>query len=428
VEPGEVDFAGYDARAAELFLRLHDGQTIRFPPMEPEIVRQSFETAYVFGEKAELSIGGPNAVDPEGRPIVNPQAPGHHAVYYFGHTENMLLGLDLYKADTLLGELAFGNAATNPALRGSIPGLRSLPELFPEKYADHLARDLLVDGDMRIFINSASVELARARGGNALEFVDTSFAVHFGQAGPAEAAFAGFLQSHFHDIALTEAGRPFARLIPWAQALAVFRWLKSNGIRIEAGELWPLTPSGALTPASVPFVESRTPNLRDIAAPLPTVFFGRSGPVRIVQADGRESRLTYAHGMVAGVQRFDGAELTVYRDRLDVPLAFRSGADRAAAFVPSPESGLLYATDVALPGGDGGNVQYRESSALFPASNAENVLTAAVLDFVKGDRAPAAPAKNRTLGVFLALAGGALAVLGFLALRGAGRRAGKANS
>ena len=385
VNPRDVESAGYHLKDSVLFLHMRNGDTIRFPAIDPEVASQCYQTACVFGQKAELSIGHTHEQDPNGNLVVNPQAPGNFAVYYFGHTQDTLLGEVMYEADSRLGELAFDNPSGNRPL----PGFRSMVELFPEKYVDNPGDGQFAGADMRVFLNSSAVALQLSPDGDALEFADTAFTVHFGQMGPAESAYAGFMEAHFNEIAGTEAGRPFAQLVPYARALAIFRWLKANNIRVEDYELREITPGKVVTPVAQALGKNKAPTLDDIAPPRPTVFFGPFGPTRVVREDGTESRITYRDGLVSTVQRFDGEQLTVYRDKLGAPVGYQWGSQGGAAFIRDSKFGLLYAKGVAFAGSpDDIGVRYSDSTKAYPVSNAEDILATVALDFANGKEMP----------------------------------------
>lgn len=383
VNPAEVESAGYHSNDSALFLRMNNGDTIRFPAMDPEVTAACYQTAYVHGEKAELSIGQAREQDPDGNLVVNPQGPGNFSVYYFGHTQDTLLGEVMYEADSRLGKLAF----ENPASYRPLPGFRSVAELFPEKYVDNPAQDQWAGADMRVFLNSSAVELQLSPDGQTLEFGNVAFTIHFGQMGPAESAFAGFMETHFNAIAASEAGRPFAQLVPYAKAMAIFRWLKANNIEVQDDELQQITLDKVITPAAQPL--GKPPTLDDIAPPRPTVFFGPFGPTRVVRQDGTESSFTYQKGLVSSVQRFDGATFTVYRDSLGAPVGYQWGTQDGAAFIRDAKAGLLYAKGVDFVGtGDDLGVRYRDNTKAYPASNSEDILASVALRFAHGEEMP----------------------------------------
>lgn len=384
IEPEAVSFAGYLPEGSCLYLKLRDGTTLTLPRMDPDVVEQSYETEYVLGEKAELSIGASQELSPEGKLASNLNSPGRESVYYFGHVERTQLGSILYDADDLLGRLAYGKPSAITEVQRVLPGFRTLAELFPEKYSIQPAQMSYQTADERIFLNSSLVNLEFTPNGRDLHFVATEFAVHFGQMGPAETAFASYLMAHFDTVAGTHEGRAFAQLAPYARAMAIFRWLKTNGINFQSGGLPDEAHAAVFTPTSVPPFEF--PSFDDIAPHRPTVFFGMFGPTRIVLRDGRESRIAYHDGHVANVVRYDGAKFTVYRDDLNSPVGFSLGAHDASAFVADPSAGLLYLKHVDLATSDGEiGFKPRNDTITYPASNAEAILARAAVNFANGD-------------------------------------------
>jgi hypothetical protein len=313
--------------------------------------------------------------------VANPNAPGRSSVYYFGHTRDTLLGLVMYQADSTLGEISFGDGAPVAALSRLIPGYRSLPELFPEKYARSPTEGRYL-GDQRIFLDCSSVHVSLAADGRTLTFEPPDFAIRFGRSGPAEEAYASFVQSQFAAIAEAPEGKAFAQLVPYAQAIAVFRWLKANNIRFAQGALGQVTLQQVFTPPQDP--TSPGPDFKDVAPAAPTVFFGPFGPRRVIDALGRETLFDYDHGRLIRVRRADGAKLEVLRDGLGAPLALTVG-DRAAAFYLDPKAGLILARDVALSRDDSGvKVRFQPQSAYSPISNPEIQLASIAFDFAAG--------------------------------------------
>ncbi len=383
LDPKDVESAGYTAADNRLFLTLRSGQVIRFPSMDAEVLRQGYDTGYVNDEKAELSISRTVAQDAGGRWVSNPRGPGDFAVYYFGHSENTQLGLAMFEADHRLGQFAFENPPQTPDLLPRFPGLRSLPELFPERYTDNPADERFGSG-LRVFLTTSSVGLGLTPKGDALVFDDTTFAVHFGNMGPAEAAFAGFFESHFNEIAATGPGRPFAQLVPYARSIAIFRWLKSHDIAVEADQLEEIAVANVYTPTAVP-VHGRI-RLEDIAPPLPTIFFGLNGPVRVIGTDAKETLFSYDEGLLSAVRRADGARFQVFRDALGTPIGLTWGMGKSVAFVQDSAHGLILAKGIDLKrSGDELAVAYRDGASYFPASNSEKILAAVALRFAEGE-------------------------------------------
>lgn len=384
LDPTEVDYAGCGTGESALFLRLKNGETLRLPAMDPEVLRQSYDVAYVEGKKAELSIGANRATSPDGTQVLNLQAPGKFSVYYFGNIQDTLLGLVMYQVDDILGQLAFTTSDAVREVAKRIPNFRSLVELFPEKYASHPAQGDFSGVGGRIFLSPSMVELVHSPNDRGLEFGEFAFSVRFGQTGPAEAAFAAFFEANLLEILKTESGAAFAQLIPYARATAVFRWMRENNIRFVPGALERVATRKVFTPTSTAI--NQPPKLEEIAVQRPSIFFGLTGPTRIVRTDGGESTIAYRNGKVSEVRRYDGQMLRVHRDSLGVPLAVQWHGQYAVAFMDNPEAGLVLAKNVGLkPDANGVNVTLRHDSVLYPIVNPESVVSSYAIRFANGE-------------------------------------------
>lgn len=384
LDPAEVDYAGYGTGESALFLRLKNGETLRLPAMDPEVLRQSYDVAYVEGKKAELSIGGNRATSPDGTQVLNLQAPGKFSVYYFGNIQDTLLGLVMYQVDDILGQLAFTTSDAVREVAKRIPNFRSLVELFPEKYASHPAQGNFSGVGGRIFLSPSMVELVHSSKGRGLEFGEFAFSVRFGQTGPAEAAFAAFFEANLLEILKTESGAAFAQLIPYARATAVFRWMRENNIRFVPGALERVATPKVFTPTSTAI--NQPPKYEEVVVQRPTIFFGLAGPTRIVRTDGGESTIAFHNGKVSEVRRYDGQMLRVFRDSLGVPLAVLWRGQNAIAFMDNPEVGLVLAKNVDLKtDANGLNVTLRRDSVLYPIVNPESVVSFYAIRFANGE-------------------------------------------
>ena len=113
-----------------------------------------------------------------------------------------------------------------------------------------------------------------------VNFEAPEFAVRFPDPGPAEAAYAAFFGDHQAEILAAPEGRAFRQLVPYAQAIALMRWLRDNHISFDPGPLLGLSEPSTYTPNSVPVQDP--PTLNRIAARAPIVMFGNFGPVRVV--------------------------------------------------------------------------------------------------------------------------------------------------
>ena len=373
IEPHEVSSASYDPQHKRLVLHLRDGKELPLPSLDPEILRLAYRVSYLSDEKPELSIGASHVVAPDGRRLVDLHPPGRQPVHYFARTRLTLLGLLMVQADQALGKLAFGSSATVRPVAERVPGFRSLPELFPQKYCEHPGSDRYLGSEARVFLHPALIELVLSSTGHALEFGETVFSVRFGITGPAEAAFAAFVQSHFDEIVSTALGAPLRRLVPAARAVAVFRWLRTSEVRLEAGALTRVPIAKVLTPEHVRPL--RLPSLSEIAPRGPGMLFGPFGPTRIVRADGGQTTIRYRRGLPVQVRRHDGAVLEVLRDGLDWPVALRLDRADAAAFLSLPSLGPVFADNVSLHGeGQGLKASLRTDTVAYPNNRPEGTV------------------------------------------------------
>jgi hypothetical protein len=380
LDPQQVSRAGYDSHQNRLYFLMDGGKKVFLPQMHAEVVRIAYESAYRLGKKPELSFGTSHFITPEGQQVVNLHPAGSQPVYYLGNSEKTLIGLAMYNADKALDKLAFGSTSSVRPIANQVPGFRSLPELYPEKYTEHPAQKLYAGSDVRIYIHPTLVELALVPERDALEFDRIVFAARFGTSGAAEAQFAAFFASHFHEIANTEQGAPLKALIPFARAVAVFRWLKENKINVELSDLSKVGISMAYTPQYVPAI--RLPSLEEIAPCLPTTFFGPFGPVRIIRADGRETVITYENGLPIKVKRFDGEVLEVYRDDHGSPLALRMSGKDEAAFYVDPKLGPVFAENVQICGkGRNISIQLNKQTVVYPDNQPEATVSIIVMRF-----------------------------------------------
>ncbi len=279
-EPAEIESAGYSEERHVLFLRLKNGKKIQFPTMPPEVLVQTYKTVYVDGLRPELSISRGRATAPDGTEVSNVQEAGKASVYYFGNSKDSMLGLAMFNADHMLGELAFSNSSDVQNVARHVPGFHSLLELFPEKYAKHPGQGEYYGSDGRVFLTPRTVVMKEALKEGDLEFDEFGVSIHFGQPGPVESVYGAFFEAHFDDILKSESGRAFAELIPFARASAIFRWMRDNSIQFLPGKLNGVEVSQVFTPTAIDW-RPRT-ELADIEVRLPTVFFGLNGPIRVI--------------------------------------------------------------------------------------------------------------------------------------------------
>jgi hypothetical protein len=362
-----------------MLIRFRNGRVVRAPYISPSVLQLAYLTAYVHGEKAELSIGRTIQEGPNGVRYSQLNPPGLGSVYYYGRAKDTALGLAMYQADSLLDRIAFGGGQTVARLSVEVPGYRSLPELFPERYANNPAQER-VAGTERVVIYSSEVALALSEQRDELTFAQTRFGVRFSQPGPAETAYAQLLQTNFEAIASTPEGRPFAELRPFAQALALFRYFKVNDIPVS-GINETNAPAFVYTPSAVP--RPTPPQFADVAPPLPTIFFGPFGPVRMIDRNGAEVRFAYQQGKIVKIVRPDGASFVVYRNMLGQPIAFKSG-NNGFAFIYSGRDGLILGTDASLSGPlNDLNVAFASHAKFLPISNAEEAVATEAMRFAQ---------------------------------------------
>lgn len=386
-EPKDIESAGYDENRTAIFLRLKTGKKILLPAMASETLSQTYKIVYVSGLRPELSIGYSRATAPDGSVISNLQEAGKNSIYYFGNSKDTLLGLTMFHADHMLGQLAFTNSENVREVARTIPEFRSLVEIFPEKYTNHPDQINFVGSDGRIYLTPKTVLLVKSTEDGKLDFGDFGVSIHFGQTGPAESAYVAFFESHFSEILKTKSGKAFADLIPFARASAIFHWLKENKIDFLAGTLADIEVPQVFTPTSIE--EKKGIDLADVEVALPNVFYGLNGPVRIVRKDGRESQIEYDNNLARRVKRFDGQELSVIRDQNRTPVAVRWGSDRGIAFVPDPKLGLIMVKNISLKFGEyGPEITYKPNSVRFPIVNPETIVTQYVLRFAYGEVNP----------------------------------------
>jgi hypothetical protein len=379
--------------------------------MDLEIARIAYEVTYKGAGKPELSFGSSHFTTPQG-PVSNLTAPGRQPVYYLGGVEGTRLGLAMYRADAALGHLGFGSSADVQSVVQRIPSFRTLPELYPEKYASHPSEDRFLGSDARIFLRTESVELDASPDRHSLEFRDVGWTVDFGQVGPAEQAFAAFFGEHFEAIAATDVGAPLAELVPYAEAVSVFRWLEENAIAFDPRDLLqvPITP--AFTPHDVPALG--LPRLTEIDPPRPTTLFGPFGPSRIVFPDGKETTFEYVGGRLERIRRRDDAVFEIRRDGLGTPITARALPDLGLAFSIDKGLGPIVIDGVEIAG-DESNAADPDAIA-YPDTQWERTVDALAVRFALAGPAPS----NALLKAALAGIASVIGILAFVLLRRAG--------
>lgn len=380
LDPQDVRHAGYDSEQKRLYLHIKNGKRLMLPPMDSEVLRLTYGNVYQSGKKPELSIGTSHFINEKGKQTVTLHPPGRQPVYYLGNSQNTLLGMVLYLADEALFKLAFGSTTIIQPLVEHVPGFRSLPELFPERYTTHPVSDRFIGSDARIFIHPVLVELVLIPDGTAFEFRNTEFAVGFGNTGPAEAHFAAFFSANFDEIVNTKQGAAIKELIPFAQSVAVFRWLKKNEISFDATGLLSVPIRKVFTPRDATAVTF--PSLTEISPSLPTMLFGPFGLKRIIYPDGRQTVICYKNGLPVKAERFDGAVLEIFRDDIGTPVGLRMSGGHEAAFYFDQEVGPVFAENVRLRGeGRNMEVHLTEETVIYPDNQPEAVVCMIISNF-----------------------------------------------
>jgi len=380
IDPRVVAQAGYDSQKQRLYLKLTNGKSLLFPVMDSQVLRLGFRFGYLSDKKPELSIGDTFFDTPDGRRLVNLAPPGRQPIYYFGGTEDTLLGLVMCLADQTLATLTFGSSSAVKPTADQVPGFRSLPELFPEKYTEHPASEGYLGSGARVFMHPSLVEIVRKVGSDDLEFGATEFSVEFGKMGPAEAVFGSFLQSHFDEIANTEQGAVFKQLAAYARVLAVFRWLKENDITFNEQGLSSEPILTTFTPRDA--VPITLPSPGEIATKSPTMLFGPAGPIKIIRANGAQTSLTYRNGLPTRVRRGDGSVLEIFRDDLGNPVAIRMNGTEEAGFYVDSRLGQVFAANVHLQGsGRNLKIQVDNNAVLVPEKRPEDTVSLIVARF-----------------------------------------------
>jgi hypothetical protein len=344
------------------------------------MLHEGFEFGYRRDKKPELSISNIFFDLPDGRRVVNLTPSGRQPVYYFGDTEDTLLGMVMYLADQALGKLTFGSTAAVKPVADQVPGFRSMPELYPQKYTELPASENSLGSESRVFIHPSLVELVRNSGADELVYGDTRFAVEFGKMGPAEVVFAAFLESHFHEVANTEQGAAFRQLVAYARILAIFRWLKETRIDFVDGGLSKMSVPAIYTPRdAVPFV---LPSPGEIAPGAPAMLFGPAGLLNVVNPEQKQTTVAYKNGRPIEVRRHDGDLLEIFRDDLGRPVAIRVNGTDGAAFLNDPTHGLVLAANLKLQGsGRSLSVHINENTVLLPEKRPEETVARMVARF-----------------------------------------------
>src|SRR5271157_4425294 len=283
---GTVTAASYNANSGRLALKADDGRVWQLPPMDAELVRIAYDSVYRLGSPPELSIGTSPDTD-----LQDASRSGAWNVHYIGAIVGTRLGAVMLKADELLGDLAYGGSDALERLGLSKLGLHTLPETFPDRYAEpgHVEGDCT--SSCRVFLVASSIPLAERAAGQ-LEFGPLEFDVRLDPDSPAEEDFARSLISHWGEIVAAPAGKSFRDLSEAARVVAVFIWLHDHFVTVDSSISSLKSPRNFFTPTEVPV---RPPVTREALRPrLPLTVYSHEGIGRIVYAPGNVTRVAYS--------------------------------------------------------------------------------------------------------------------------------------
>jgi hypothetical protein len=382
-EPTDISDVSYSGADQRLFVNLADGRRVPLPKMDPVTLKLAYQVVIRDGKKPELSIGSV----PEGM-TERPSSPGNYTVYYLGNTEGTTLGLAMFEADEALGKLAFSGTRDVKPVADHVPGFHSLPEMYPERYVGHPTQGRY-PGAGTIFLTSARVDLNWTKDESELEFGNTGFSVSFDKATPAEQAYGAFFIAHLDEISATPMGQPFRNLTPYAQASAVFRWIKENDIPFSGDELESVSLASAFTPHETPTGSALILGRDEIAPRAPTVKYGPYGPEAIYRTDGRKTIIKYDKELPVRVERYDGKVLRVKRDGIGNPVGLHLGADYDAGFYSDVKMGQVFAENIKLQDDKAKvSIQLTDQTVVYPASAPEGMVRAILTGFSLEDEAP----------------------------------------
>jgi hypothetical protein len=376
LDSGSVRAASFDGR--RIVVRTTD-RIWQFPDMSPDLVRAAYDCIYRRESTPELSIGA----QPES--AFEPGKPGQWSVFYLGGTAGTHLGLNLLRADNLLGDLAFGGSDVPRRLGADRLGIHTLAELYPDRVADNPRAGRY--GGLRVYITPGIISMTKTDSGE-LKFERIAFDVRFDPTGPAQDEFSDTLAARWTELLkLPECGA-FRELDEAARVCGVLNWLKSTGVPFDAS-LLPATPLTVYTPRFVPIRQS--PSLESLKPVLPLSVYGPHGISRIYDCAGRMTHVLYRDGRVHEVRRKDGVILKVHSDGRGALAAVAIGND-AAAFIPATDTpgGFVFANKVKLLLTNGTYEGFAETSRTeyLHDIDPESLLTTLVRNFIAEGDAP----------------------------------------
>jgi len=271
---------------------------------------------------------------------------GMDAAYYKPkRAEASFLGLAMYRADAVLGKLAFtGSSALDALGFGGLIGLHTLPELCPSRYVEQPGSDKWGDGGSRIVVESRPAKLLDIGNGIlAWNEMVVELVPRFARTTPAEQAFtSGWIENY---PAIIARSSELNDLLECARAVGLMKWALASRAILD---LTSLDGRSSLLFTYVNAPQLSVPSFEAWKPTTPLVVFGPNGPTEIFPATGGVTRVVYADGGLERIERTDGAQFVVHRDDLGSPFAVESSVDGTVAFVTAPNGRTFVVGPVAL--------------------------------------------------------------------------------
>ena len=335
-----IQEALYNSSSNKLSLILKNGQIIDFPQMKAELIKLAYDNCYIKDLKQELSIGSV----PEKKDIPHSIPQGMLPVYYLGGIENTEIGLALLNADIALGKLSFASSPEVFSVSKRIPGFHSLPELFPAKYLDNPLQYRFL-GNVTVVLNSDKIELDLDNNKNQFFFKQTSFRIEMPNVGAAESYFCSFFNTNINKILQTEEAKPIMDLIPLANVVGIFKWLRNSKIKLR-GDFENIAIENQSTPAFTPFPKIYKIQESDFYPKLPVILFCEYGPSTIYFDANRTVKFTYSKGLLKKISSYTGKELRLYYDDLGNPIAYNIDQKLGGAFCIDNNLGPVFINNI----------------------------------------------------------------------------------
>jgi hypothetical protein len=341
-ERGAVFRAHYDTASKALVLTDRAGAAWRLPPMDPELIAVAYYALFEKKIRPELSIGSRSP----GNNFVGGRTGARAGVYYSRGIQNTRLGYIMLRADISLGELAY---TRNPKVRQLFPEFRSLPELYPQKYATNAGDDRFLGSEDRILLQTGDIELVPGRSRELRFRAGRELVMRFGNTGPAEMAFGAWFGNNFE--AIVAALPELRELRDAARVVAVIAWLSENQVQFDKGPMASLHESDVVTPDHV--APRRNPTVEDLERDPPLA------PQHIIHGEGRVTNFEYEGPRVRRIRRWDGEILTVFYADDGRVVGLSGDGDRAAVVDYGGMSPLAQIIDnVVLDRSGDGNVAF----------------------------------------------------------------------